>query len=95
MVAATRTRREKTRDMREYDTTQLKENQHAKFLHRDYSAHFFRWSFARRFITVKDVVLEIGCGEDKPLSKIFENAFTILKIFNIMTIHIVDLMFEH
>ncbi len=68
MVAATR--REKTRDMREYDTTQLKENHHAKILHRDYSAHFFRWSFARRFITVKDVVLEIGCGEDKPLSKI-------------------------
>lgn len=63
-------RREKTRDDREYDTTQLHESGHGKSLHRDYSAHFFRWSFARRFIGPKDKVLEIGCGEDKPLSKI-------------------------
>lgn len=63
-------KREKIRDSREFDTTQLRSNQHGRSLHRDYSAHFFRWSFARRFITVKDHVLEIGCGEDKPLSKI-------------------------
>lgn len=63
-------RREKTRDDRDYDTTQLHATQHGKSLHRDYSAHFWRWSFARRFITPKDNVLEIGCGEDKPLSKI-------------------------
>lgn len=63
-------RREKTRDTREYDMTQLHEAGHGRTLHRDYSAHFFRWSFARRFIGPKDVVLEIGCGEDKPLSKI-------------------------
>lgn len=63
-------RREKTRDDRDYDTTQLHATQHGKSLHRDYSAHFWRWSFARRFITPKDHVLEIGCGEDKPLSKI-------------------------
>lgn len=63
-------RREKTRDDREYDTTQLHATQHGKSLHRDYSAHFWRWSFARRFITPKDNVLEIGCGEDRPLSKI-------------------------
>lgn len=64
------TRKEKTRDAREYDTTQLRENGHGKTLHRDYSAHFWRWSFARRFITSKDNVLEVGCGEDRPLSKI-------------------------
>lgn len=58
------------RDVRDYDTTQLHANGHGKTLHRDYSAHFWRWSFARRFITIKDNVLEIGCGEDKPLSKI-------------------------
>jgi 2-polyprenyl-3-methyl-5-hydroxy-6-metoxy-1,4-benzoquinol methylase len=58
------------RDTRDYDTTQLHANGHGKTLHRDYSAHFFRWSFARRFITAKDHVLEIGAGEDKPLSKI-------------------------
>jgi len=64
------TRKEKTRDDREYDTTQLREAGHGKTLHRDYSAHFWRWSFARRFITSKDNVLEVGCGEDRPLSKI-------------------------
>lgn len=62
--------REVARDSREYDTTQLHAAGHGKTLHRDYSAHFFRWSFARRFIGAKDHVLEIGCGEDKPLSKI-------------------------
>lgn len=63
-------KRDKVRDDRDYDTTQLREAGHGRTLHRDYSAHFFRWSFARRFITAKDNVLEIGCGEDKPLSKI-------------------------
>jgi 2-polyprenyl-3-methyl-5-hydroxy-6-metoxy-1,4-benzoquinol methylase len=63
-------KREKGRDDRDYDTTQLHAAGHGKTLHRDYSAHFWRWSFARRFITAKDNVLEIGCGEDKPLSKI-------------------------
>lgn len=58
------------RDQRDYDTTQLHESGHGRTLHRDYSSHFFRWSFARRFINAKDTVLEIGCGEDKPLSKI-------------------------
>lgn len=62
--------REVKRDERDYDTTQLKLGGHGRTLHRDYSSHFFRWSFARRFITAKDSVLEIGCGEEKPLSKI-------------------------
>lgn len=58
------------RDARDYDTTQLHEAGHGRTLHRDYSAHFFRWSFARRFIKATDNVLEVGCGEDRPLSKI-------------------------
>lgn len=62
--------REVKRDEREFDTTQLKLSGHGRTLHRDYSAHFFRWSFARHFISPKDNVLEIGCGEEKPLSKI-------------------------
>ena len=62
--------KEVARDTRDYDTTQLHEAGHGRTLHRDYSSHFFRWSFARRFITAKDNVLEVGCGEDKPLSKI-------------------------
>lgn len=63
-------RKAKSRDDRDYDTTQLHEAGHGRTLHRDYSAHFWRWSFARRFITAKHNVLEVGCGEDKPLSKI-------------------------
>ena len=62
--------KEVSRDTRDYDTTQLHEAGHGRTLHRDYSAHFFRWSFARRFVSAKDHVLEVGCGEDKPLSKI-------------------------
>lgn len=62
--------KEVLRDTRDYDTTQLREAGHGLALHRDYSAHFWRWSFARRFITSKHNVLEVGCGEDKPLSKI-------------------------
>ncbi len=62
--------KEVSRDARDYDTTQLREAGHGRTLHRDYSAHFFRWSFARRFVSAKDDVLEVGCGEDKPLSKI-------------------------
>lgn len=63
-------RREKHRDDRDFDTTQLRETGHGQTLGRDYSAHFFRWSFARRYIGLTDKVLEIGCGQDKPLSKI-------------------------
>lgn len=59
-----------SRDTRDYDTTQLHASGHGRSLHRDYSAHFFRWSFARRFITAKDDVLEVGCGQDRPLASI-------------------------
>lgn len=62
--------KEISRDTREYDTTQLHATGHGSTLHRDYTAHFFRWSFARRHITNKSDVLEIGCGEEKPLSRI-------------------------
>jgi len=55
---------------RDYDRTQLREKSHGQNLHRDYSAHFFRWSFAARYIKPSSNVLEVGCGQDKPLSKI-------------------------
>lgn len=63
-------RREKNRDDREYDTTQLHEAAHGQALGRDYSAHFFRWSFAKRWIKPTDDVLDVGCGQERPLSKI-------------------------
>ncbi len=62
--------REKLRDARDFDMTQLREAGHGQILNRDYSSHFFRWSFARRMIKTTDHVLEIGCGQDKPLAKI-------------------------
>lgn len=66
-----RDKRTKRRDDRDYDTTQLHENSvHFATLHRDYTAHFFRWAFARRFITAEDHVLEIGCGQDRRLARL-------------------------
>jgi 2-polyprenyl-3-methyl-5-hydroxy-6-metoxy-1,4-benzoquinol methylase len=63
--------REKRRDDRDFDTTQLRAEAVAgKSMSRDYSAHFFRWSFARRFIKAEHKVLEVGCGQDTPLMKI-------------------------
>ena len=67
-------RREKNRDDRDYDKTQLREKFYSRNLSRDYSAHFFRWSFAKRFSTVQTNVLDIGCGQDMPLMKVLCNA---------------------
>lgn len=57
-------------DTRDYDTTQLHERQHGRILHRDYSAHFFRWNFARNFIKGGTKLLEVGCGQEMPLFNI-------------------------
>ena len=65
-----------SRDTRDYDTTQLHMSGHGRTLHRDYSAHFFRWSFARNFINADHDVLEVGCGVEKPLSKILTGGAT-------------------
>lgn len=65
-----KTFRPKRRDDREYDTTQLRLSGAGSYLHRDYTAHFFRWSFARRMIDATKTVLDIGCGQDRPLSRI-------------------------
>jgi len=70
------------RDARDYDTTQLHSSGHGRTLHRDYSAHFFRWSFARRLIKKTDEVLDIGCGVEKPLCRIlFANAMPCAKSY--------------
>lgn len=55
------------RDARDFDTTSLHEGNHGRGLSRDYTAHWHRWSFARRFIRPTDHVLEIGCGTERPL----------------------------
>lgn len=55
------------RDGATFNTTQLKLSGHGKMLHRDYTAHFFRWSFARRLIQPLHRVLDVGCGQELPL----------------------------
>lgn len=55
---------------KEYNLTQLKANSHGLQLHRDYSAHFFRWSFARRFVNKGDHVLDVGCGQEIPFFRV-------------------------
>lgn len=55
------------RDDRDFDTTSLSENMQGKALHRDYTAHWHRWSFARRYIKTTDHVLEVGCGVERPV----------------------------
>lgn len=62
------------RDDREYDQTALRAGGHARSLQRDYSAHFFRWSFARRYAAKTDTILDIGCGADLPLVRILYQA---------------------
>lgn len=61
---------EVTRESREFDTTSLRASGHGRAMGRDYLAHAGRWAFARRFITLEDTVLEVGCGVDMPLSRI-------------------------
>jgi 2-polyprenyl-3-methyl-5-hydroxy-6-metoxy-1,4-benzoquinol methylase len=61
-------------DGKQYNTTQLKATGHGATLHRDYSAHFFRWSFARRHIQAGARVLDVGCGQELPLYKILTSA---------------------
>ena len=63
-------KREKNRDDRNYDTTQLRFSSHGQSLHRDYSAHFFRWCFAKRICKATSNVLDIGCGQETPLLRI-------------------------
>lgn len=63
--------KERKRDDRDFDTTSLHVNSHGKrFLHRDYSGHFWRWSFSRRLIKRADHVLDVGCGPEIPLGNI-------------------------
>jgi hypothetical protein len=55
---------------REFDKTQLKEAGYGDKVHRDYAAHYFRWGWAGEFVGRDKVVVEIGCGQDTPLTKV-------------------------
>lgn len=74
--------REAHRDSRDFDTSSLHENHHGKALSRDYTAHWHRWSFARRMIKKTDHVIEIGCGPERPLWRmLFHGSFAVAKTY--------------
>lgn len=50
-----------------FDRSQLKLGSKGMNCHRDYSAHFFRWSFLRRYVERNAVILDVGCGQEVPL----------------------------
>jgi hypothetical protein len=65
------TRKGVYREEREFDTTQLHENNHGQMVHRDYAAHFFRWVTLKEAVRGhQDLVLDIGCGQDLPVVKV-------------------------
>lgn len=52
---------------REFDKTSLRDGAHGQWVHRDYAAHFFRWSFAGRYSGSEVDILDVGCGPDVPM----------------------------
>lgn len=55
---------------RRFDLTQLRSASHGYYVHRDYAAHYFRWGWAARQIQQGDTLLEVGCGQDLPLTRV-------------------------
>lgn len=58
-----------------FSQSSLTAKSHGMLVHRDYGAHFFRWSAARRLITDQTTVLDVGCGKDMPLAKVLMGAY--------------------
>lgn len=53
-----------------FDKTSLKAGNRGYEVHRDYAAHFFRWSWATSWINNTMSVLDVGCGPDQPLARL-------------------------
>lgn len=64
------TRSGKDRPERRFDRTQLHEDVHGNFVHRDYMAHALRWGWIQRQLEPNRSVLDVGCGQDLPLLKV-------------------------
>ena len=67
--------RERGQDDRDFDQTYLSEKNHGAKLHRDYTAHFYRWCFIERWTRLFNKnnacrILEVGCGPERPLPMI-------------------------
>ena len=61
---------------REFDRTSLKAQKEGYMVHRDYAAHFFRWSWLGRHFNDRANnwdVLEVGCGVDCPLVRLIKD----------------------
>jgi site-specific DNA-cytosine methylase len=56
---------------RRYDLTQLRAGTHGYYVHRDYASHYFRWGWATRQAGPETKLLEVGCGQDLPLTRVF------------------------
>jgi SAM-dependent methyltransferase len=65
------------REARRFDSTSLREGGvHGKYVHRDYAAHWFRWSYAVRFVRQGMRVLDVGCGPDVMMPKVLLHTLT-------------------
>lgn len=49
---------------RKMDKSSLRANAHGQWQHRDYAAHWFRWTWAGRFVNSSVEVLDVGMGPD-------------------------------
>lgn len=49
------------------DRTSLTLATDGRAVHRDYAAHFFRWSFIPKFMNPDLTLLDVGCGSEVPL----------------------------
>lgn len=63
-------RRKAPREVRAIDTTSCRANTYLNFVHRDYVAHCFRWSWAARLIGPGQKVLDVGCGVEAMLARV-------------------------
>jgi SAM-dependent methyltransferase len=69
------TRRNVYREERRFDQTFLSNDNHGRFVHRDYAAHFFRWGWVgQRFGGDGHRVLDVGCGPEAPLARLMIRA---------------------
>lgn len=56
---------------RRFDLTQLRAGTHGYYVHRDYASHWLRWGWATRLCGPETKLLEVGCGQDLPLTRVF------------------------
>lgn len=69
-VRQNRRSRKQVDEDRLYDGTQLHASHHGYFVHRDYAAHFFRWSAVINRMKPGMRILDVGAGQDLPLPRV-------------------------